>query len=77
MTAPNPAKSAPERVVLAGRFVRLEPLELRHAEGIYAVSTMPGGPERYRWLFSEAPKSVADVQERIKAHNAGDRKSVV
>ena len=76
MTAPNPAKSAPERVVLAGRFVRLEPLELRHAEGIYAVSTMPGGPERYRWLFSEAPKSVADVQERIKAHNAGEERYV-
>ncbi len=56
MTAPSPAKSAPERIVLEGRFVRLEPLEQRHAAGLFAVSTLPGGPERYRWLFSEAPQ---------------------
>ena len=45
---PQPAKSAPGRVVIEGRYVRLEPLERRHAADLFAVSTMEGGPERYR-----------------------------
>tara|TARA_R110002020_G_scaffold84160_3_gene208731 strand:- start:2343 stop:2996 length:654 start_codon:yes stop_codon:yes gene_type:complete len=71
MSAPQPARSAPERLVLEGRFVRLEPLEPRHAAGLFAVSTLPGGPERYRWLFSHAPTSLAETQAAIAAHNAG------
>ncbi|MGV8854627.1 MAG: GNAT family N-acetyltransferase [Devosia sp.] len=71
MTAPSPAQSAPERIVLEGRFVRLEPLEPRHAKGLLAVSSLPGGPERYRWLFSQAPTSLAETEERIAAQNEG------
>lgn len=65
MSAPKPARSAPERIVLEGRYVRLEPLEKRHAADIFDVSTMPGGPERYRWLFSNAPETLADLEARI------------
>lgn len=68
---PSPAKSAPQRIVLEGRYVRLEPVEARHAADLFAVSTLPGGPERYRWLFSDAPTSLADMEERIAASNAG------
>lgn len=66
MSAPQPAKSAPERIVLDGRYVRLEPLAPQHAADLYEVSTMPGGVERYRWLFSHAPGSLAEMQARIE-----------
>lgn len=63
----RPAKSAPQRITLEGRFVRLEPLAQRHAADLYAISTMPGGAERYRWLFTGPPESVADMEARIAA----------
>lgn len=66
MTAPQPAKSAPERIVLEGRYVRLEPIAQKHAADLYEVSTMPGGTERYRWLFSQAPGNLAEMEERIE-----------
>ncbi len=57
--------------MLEGRYVRLEPVEQRHASDLFAVSTLPGGAERYRWLFSDAPTSLADMEQRIAASNAG------
>ena len=76
MNAPKPAKSAPERIVLDGRYTRLEPLDLRHAADLFEVSTMPGGAERYRWLFSAAPQSLADQENRIIEANAGPHRYV-
>lgn len=76
MTAPKPAISAPEPVVLEGRFVRLEPLAQRHAADIFAVSTMPGGAERYRWLFSTAPETLAEVENRIAEAAWGENRYV-
>lgn len=73
----QPAKSAPQRIVLDGRYVRLEPLERRHAADIFAVSTMPGGAERYRWLFSTAPTTLAEVEGRIDQSNVGTDPSYV
>lgn len=67
----KPAKSAPERIVLEGRYTRLEPLERRHAADLLAVSTMDGGAERYRWLFSHAPENLQDMEARIDEANAG------
>lgn len=67
----QPAKSAPERIVLEGNYVRLEPLAAKHAADLFAVSTMEGGPERYRWLFSHAPLSLSEMEDRIEAGNAG------
>ncbi|KKB07973.1 GNAT family N-acetyltransferase [Devosia chinhatensis] len=67
----KPAKSAPEPIDLVGRYVRLEPFAARHAADLFAVSTLPGGAERYRWLPSEAPASLAQMQERILACKAG------
>lgn len=67
----QPAKSAPERILLEGHYVRLEPFDRRHAADLFAVSTLPGGVERYRWLFSDAPTSVADMEARIEQTNAG------
>jgi RimJ/RimL family protein N-acetyltransferase len=70
MSAPKPAISAPQRIVLEGRFVRLEPLDSKHAADLHDVSTMPGGAERYRWLFSGAPESVAEMEARIEQGKA-------
>ena len=64
---PQPAKSAPERIVLEGNYVRLEPVDQRHAADLFAVSTMEGGAERYRWLFSDAPKNLGEMEARIAA----------
>lgn len=72
----QPAKSAPQRIVLEGHYVRLEPFDRRHAADLFAVSTLPGGVERYRWLFSDAPTSVADMEARIEQTNAGSDRYV-
>ncbi|WP_332691960.1 GNAT family N-acetyltransferase [Devosia sp.] len=70
MSAPQPAKSAPQRIVLEGRYARLEPLDSKHAADLHAVSTMPGGAERYRWLFTGAPESVEEMETRIEQGKA-------
>ena len=67
MTAPQPAKSAPQPIVLEGSYVQLEPLEKRHAADLIAVSTMAGAPERYRWLPSNPPTNLAEVEGWIEA----------
>ncbi|ODT65639.1 MAG: GNAT family N-acetyltransferase [Pelagibacterium sp. SCN 63-23] len=72
----KPALSAPERVDLDGFYVRLEPLAQRHATDLFAVSTMDGGAERYRWLFSDAPLNVAELEARIDLANAGQDRHV-
>ena len=65
MSAPQPAKSAPQRIVLEGRYARLEPLERRHAADLFAASSGEGVPERYHWLFEHAPQSQGDVEAWI------------
>lgn len=71
-----PAKSAPEPIVLQGRFVRLEPMAPQHARDFFEVSTMPGGPERYRWLFSHAPETLAELEARIAGMTWGENRYV-
>lgn len=45
------ARPQPGRVVLEGRFARLEPLSAaRHGEGLFAVSSVEDAAERFRWL---------------------------
>ena len=61
----QPAKSAPQRVVLSGNYVRLEPIARHHAADLYAASIGEGVPERYRFLFEYPPASQADVEAWI------------
>jgi len=67
----GPAKSAPQRIVLEGRYVRLEPLEKRHAADLLAASTGEGVPERYRWLFEYAPTTLDEAEDFVERMNAG------
>ena len=61
----QPAKSAPQRIVLSGNYVRLEPIARHHAADLYTASIGEGVPERYRFLFEYPPASQADVEAWI------------
>lgn len=66
MSTPQPARALPQRVTLPGRYVDLEPIARRHGADIFAASSGPGVPERYRWLFTDAPASVAEAEDRAQ-----------
>lgn len=53
----------PSRVVLEGRYARLEPLALAHAEGLLAASVDPAS---FDYLFDVPPKDLADLQAYIR-----------
>ena len=59
----------PERKVLDGRYVRLEPLSaVAHGDGLYEAAQ--SDPERFRWLFETNPDSRAAFQpwlEKVEA----------
>ena len=56
----------PKPVVLAGRTVRLEPLQRRHAAGILAASR---DPEIWRWMLVEQFQTVGEAEQWIDAAN--------
>jgi RimJ/RimL family protein N-acetyltransferase len=60
----------PQPVLLAGRQVRLEPLALRHAEGLLAASRDPG-----IWTYLLVPQfaNVGEVKKWIEEALAGQR----
>jgi N-acetyltransferase len=45
---------APERIVLAGRFVRMEPIEERHRDDLLAAAAQD--PATFRYLFTDLSK---------------------
>ena len=46
----------PQRIVLEGRYVRLEPLSVaRHGRDLFASAQAPGADDRFRYLFEETP----------------------
>ena len=60
---PAPAKR-PERVVLEGRFCRLEPIDpVRHREQLLAASTPPDAANRFRYLFDTVPQTADDLDQ--------------
>lgn len=63
----QPAKSAPQRIILGGNYVRLEPIAIHHAADLYAASIGEGVPERYRWLYEYPPATQADIETWINS----------
>jgi hypothetical protein len=55
--AATPPMKAPERVTLAGRFVRLEPLEERHRDDLMAAGAQD--PATFRYLFTDLSQSAS------------------
>jgi RimJ/RimL family protein N-acetyltransferase len=63
LARPGPAKR-PERVVLDGRYCRLEPLDpARHGDDLFRASTPPDAARRFRYLFDPVVKTRADLDE--------------
>ena len=53
----------PERIVLEGRYARLEPLSAeKHGDGLYEASTIADIDQRFRYLFDFAPQSRGEFQ---------------
>lgn len=51
----------PERVVLEGRYARLEPLDAgRHGAELFQSAQQPGADDRFRYLFEETPSDYED-----------------
>ena len=51
----------PERVMLEGRYARLEPLDAAtHGAQLFASAQSPGAEDRFRYLFEETPASFAE-----------------
>lgn len=60
---PEPA-SPPRRVVLEGRYCRLEPINPpRHRADLYAASTPPDAARRFRYLPDPAPANMAEFDK--------------
>ena len=57
MSAPSPAKP-PQRVVLDGRYARLEPLAAQHAADLYAAASVSDAMERFAYLPVDPPASI-------------------
>jgi RimJ/RimL family protein N-acetyltransferase len=56
VTGPTPAR--PARIVLEGRFCRLEPLDpARHGDGLFTASTPGDADARFLYLSEEPPAS--------------------
>lgn len=72
MSDPHPAESRPQRTVLAGRYVRLEPLGPQHVAGLYLAASAPGAAERFQWLFEQPPADEAELAQWVAVASAKD-----
>jgi RimJ/RimL family protein N-acetyltransferase len=53
----------PERKVLEGCYVRLEPLDpAKHGDGLFDASTVVDADGRFAWLFENPPQTRAEFQ---------------
>ena len=53
----------PQRVVLDGRYARLEPLSPHHEADLFAAATDAGAADRFRYLPDEAPPDLETFHE--------------
>jgi RimJ/RimL family protein N-acetyltransferase len=66
-------RTRPERVVLEGRYCRLEPLDPeRHGEALFAASAAPGAEERFRYLADPPPDADAFAAWALRAARSED-----
>jgi len=67
LPSPRPAK-----VVLSGRYARLEPLSAAHAPDLFETSTGAGAEARFAYLFDVPPASPADMAAWVAKASAGE-----
>jgi RimJ/RimL family protein N-acetyltransferase len=62
----------PERVVLEGRYARLEPLDAeKHGADLLASAQEPGADGRFRFLFENTPAGAADFKTWLDKASTG------
>jgi RimJ/RimL family protein N-acetyltransferase len=61
----------PERVVLDGRYARLEPLSAAHEPDLLEASSGPGADARFAYLFEMPPSGIADMNAWVAKAAAG------
>jgi RimJ/RimL family protein N-acetyltransferase len=63
----------PERKILGGRHVRLEPLSAaRHVDGLFEACSVADAGERFRYLFDYPPKDRAELQLLLEKAEAAE-----
>jgi RimJ/RimL family protein N-acetyltransferase len=63
----------PDRVVLEGLHVRLEPLTAKtHGDGLFGASTVADAADRFRWLPDYPPESRAAFQPWLEKAEASE-----
>ena len=65
MSVPQPAKWPPSRVVLEGRYTRLEPIGPEHVASLYRAIALE--PSRFDYLLSEPPASEAELAAWVES----------
>ena len=61
----------PERKVMEGRLVRLEPLDAaKHGDGLFETSSVPDAMERFRWLPDYPPQTRTEFQPWLEKAEA-------
>ena len=67
LPCPRPAK-----VVLDGRYARLEPLATGHAAALFEASAAPGAESRFAYLFDVPPAGITEMEAWIARSTATD-----
>lgn len=63
----------PERKVLEGRTVRLEPLNAeKHGDGLFEASSVPDADGRFAWLFDYPPRTRAAFEPWLDKAEASE-----
>jgi RimJ/RimL family protein N-acetyltransferase len=60
----------PARVVLEGRYARLEPLAASHTEGLFEASSGPGADARFAYLSENPPRDSNELGLWIEQSSA-------
>jgi RimJ/RimL family protein N-acetyltransferase len=66
VNAVQPARSAPQRVALEGRYTRLEPMAAAHADSMFAAVCDAEAEARHHWLSMYPPADVAELRAWIE-----------
>jgi RimJ/RimL family protein N-acetyltransferase len=63
----------PQRIILDGKFCRLEPLDVaRHGEHLFAASTVPDAAARHQYLFEDAPTNRTEFDAWVAGRAASE-----
>lgn len=57
----------PQRVTLEGRYCRLEPLSLKHADALFAAHQQATDTRSYTWLLREPESSLEEYRQWISS----------